>query len=122
LEIVKARKSVVDRVLSEAKKWASTLPIRCTAYLIGSYARGDFNLWSDIDILLVSDDLVGSPVERLKKIEAPPNYEVLPLTTREFRRMLGHEDSLAKEALKRGVALRDDLNLYTLQHQLKEQP
>jgi predicted nucleotidyltransferase len=84
LEIIKARKSVIDRVVSEAKRWASSLSIRCTAYLIGSYARGDFNLWSDIDILLVSDDLVGS---------------------------------LSKETLRRGVVLRDDLNLSMLQHQ-----
>jgi predicted nucleotidyltransferase len=72
---------------------------------------GDFNLWSDVDILLVSDDLVGSPIERLKKIEAPPKYEVLPLTTKEFMDMLRRRDSLAKEALERGVVLRDDLNL-----------
>lgn len=113
MEIIKARKSVIEKVASEARRWASSLPIRCTAYLIGSYARGDFNLWSDVDILLVSDDLVGSPIERLKQIETPPNYEVLPLTTREFRKMLEREDSLAKEALRRGVVLRDDLNLST---------
>lgn len=118
MEVIEARKGVRESVVSEAKKWASTLPIKCSVYLIGSYARGDFNLWSDVDILLVSDELVGSPIERLKKIEAPPNYEVLPLTTREFRSMLGREDSLAKEALKRGVVLRDDLNLSTLQHEL----
>ena len=112
MEVIKARKSVIDRVISEAKKWATSLPIKCTAYLIGSYARGDFNIWSDVDILLVSDDLVGSPVERLKRIETPPNYEVIPLTSSEFRRMLGREDSLAKEALKRGILLRDDLNLF----------
>ena len=117
MEVIKARKSVIDRVVSEAKRWASSLSIRCTAYLIGSYARGDFNFWSDVDILLVSDELFGSPVERLKKIEAPPNYEVLPLTTREFMNMLRCEDSLAKEALRRGVVLRDDLNLSLLQHQ-----
>ncbi len=114
MEVIKARKSVMNRVVSEAKRWATSLPIKCTAYLIGSYARGDFNLWSDVDILLVSDDLVGSPVERLKKIEAPHNYEVIPLTSSEFKKMLRREDSLAKEALKRGILLRDDLNLSAL--------
>lgn len=112
MEVIKARKNMMDRVVSEARRWASSLPIRCTAYLIGSYARGDFNLWSDVDILLVSDDLVGSPVERLKKIEAPPNYEVIPVTTSEFRKMLQRKDSLAEEALKRGILLRGDLNLF----------
>lgn len=114
MEVIKARKSMIERVVSEAKEWAKSLPIRCSAYLIGSYARGDFNLWSDVDILLVSADLFGNPIERLMKIEAPPNYEVLPLTTGEFRRMLQREDSLAKEALRRGVLLRDDLNLSSL--------
>ncbi len=28
---------------------------KTTLILFGSYARGDFNLWSDIDIIIISD-------------------------------------------------------------------
>jgi len=39
-----------------------------TAVLVDSYARGDFNLWSDVDVLLISDSFPERPLERLKML------------------------------------------------------
>jgi Nucleotidyltransferase domain. len=35
--------------------------------MIGSYARGDFNRWSDVDLVVISD-FKGNPLERLEKL------------------------------------------------------
>ncbi|MBS7288260.1 MAG: nucleotidyltransferase domain-containing protein [Candidatus Freyarchaeota archaeon] len=52
--------------------------LKCTVVLVGSYARGDFNLWSDIGILLTSSELKGNPLDRLKKVDAPAGFQVIP--------------------------------------------
>jgi len=38
------------------------------AFLFGSYAKGTFNEWSDIDVALISDDFVGNRFLDLKSI------------------------------------------------------
>lgn len=44
MEAVKRRERLREQVIREAREWASKLPFKATALLIGSYARGDFNL------------------------------------------------------------------------------
>ena len=111
MEVIKRRERERERVIDIAKKWVSSLGFRLTAIMIGSYARGDFNLWSDVDILLISDELVGNPLERLRKLDPPPGFQIIPLTTREFKKLLERRDSMAREALRYGVFLRDDLGI-----------
>ncbi|MDW8436161.1 MAG: nucleotidyltransferase domain-containing protein [Candidatus Caldarchaeum sp.] len=38
-----------------------------SAAVVGSYARGDFNQWSDLDVLVVSPNFVGNPLERFEQ-------------------------------------------------------
>jgi len=98
-----------SKVLKEVKEWARSLPFKSTVILVGSYARGDFNLWSDIDVVVIAG-FKGNPVERLRGIEHPPGFEVIPLTPEEFAVLLSKRNPLTLEALERGVVLRDDLN------------
>jgi len=118
MEIVKKRIEIRDKVVSEATEWVNGLKYRVSAVLIGSYARGDFNVWSDVDIILISDEFKGNPVERLKKINVPPGYEVIPLTPKEFKKLLKKNDALAREAVEKGVKLRDDFRIFTTKENL----
>ena len=103
------------RVIEEARKWSRGLKYPVTAILVGSYARGDFNKWSDVDIILVSPAFEGkTPIERLYEVDAPPGYEVIPWTPRELERMMAKGNPLAIEASRHGVILRDDLGLAKL--------
>ncbi|HDI46431.1 MAG TPA: nucleotidyltransferase domain-containing protein [Candidatus Methanomethylia archaeon] len=111
MEIIERRRRLRQRVLEEVSKWARGLPFKASVILIGSYARGDFNLWSDIDILVISPSFKGSPIERLKVLDILPGSEVVPLTPEEFERLIKRGDPLAVEALDQGVVLRDDLKL-----------
>jgi hypothetical protein len=111
MEIIKKRKKLRERVVEKASEWAKGLPFKVTAILFGSYAKGDFNLWSDVDILLVSDEFKGNPVERLKPLDIPAGFQVIPLTLKEFERLAKKEEHLATEALKFGIVLREDFKL-----------
>ncbi len=116
MEVIKERKQLREKVIKEAREWASKLPFKSTVVLIGSYARGDFNLWSDVDIVIIAE-MRGNPLERLKAIDQPPGYEVIPLTPKEFMRKLREGDPIAKEVVTVGIVLRDDLRIKELIHQ-----
>ncbi len=109
MEILTERKRIREEAIQKARTWAEDVPFKVTAILVGSYARGDFNLWSDIDVMVIAE-FNSRPVERLKNIDYPAGFEMIPLTPKEFRRLLEKKDPLALEALSIGIVLRDDLN------------
>ena len=109
--IIEKREKLREQIVKKAREWAKSLPLTATVILIGSYARGDFNLWSDVDILLISNDFKGNPVERLKCIDAPPGFQVIPITLKEFERLVERKNQLAVEAINSGIVLRSELKL-----------
>lgn len=110
-KIIERRKKLREKTIQEASQWSAKIPSKTTAILVGSYARGDFNLWSDIDILLISENFKGRPLKRLKTIDAPQGFQIIPLTPNEFKRLLTKKHQLAIEAAEHGIILRDDLKL-----------
>ncbi|MCE4604427.1 MAG: nucleotidyltransferase domain-containing protein [Aeropyrum sp.] len=78
---------------------------RVSVLLHGSYARGDFNLWSDIDLIVVSERFEGlRPLDRYELLpDYPPRVEPLLVTPQEFEEMLGKP--AWRQALDRGVIL-----------------
>ena len=88
------------------------LKFKCTAILIGSYARGDFNLWSDIDILIIGD-FQGNPLQRLKNIDFPPGYATIFLTMDEVNKLKSKNSKFIKDAFNDGIILRDDYLLFS---------
>jgi len=69
---------------------------------------GGFNVWSDIDVLLIGD-FRGNPLERL--LGLPLNFEVIPLTEEEFHKALVKNNPITWDVRSNGVVLRDDLGL-----------
>jgi len=69
----------------------------------GSYARGDFNLWSGVDLIVVSEKFEGARVLDGYDIapQPPPRVEVIPLTPEEARGVLRRPSWL--QALARGA-------------------
>lgn len=111
MEVVEGRRRLRENIIEEATRWASKLPFKATAILIGSYARGDFNLWSDVDILLISECLSGNPIERLKALDIPSGFQVIPLTLKEYGKLLHRWGNPIVEAVRSGVVLRDDFKI-----------
>ncbi len=88
---------------------AARIPIQAAA-IAGSVARGDFNVWSDIDVVVVSDALPARAPDRglvLVK-DSPARIQPVGYTTEEFERAYRRGDRLVHEAIETGVVLRGD--------------
>ncbi|BDC17192.1 nucleotidyltransferase domain-containing protein [Acidianus sp. HS-5] len=109
-DIISRRVKERERVIREAKDFVNSLKGKFSAFLIGSYARGDFNAWSDVDVLLIGE-FSGNPLKRLEEIDFPPGYEVIPLNEEEFRKALEKNNPIVWDVKSVGLILRDDLNL-----------
>jgi len=104
------RRAERERLIGLAQAYAEELSRRLPlvgAAVAGSVARGDFNVWSDVDVVVVSDALPGDPLERAAVLASPRSGGVEPhgYTTAEFEHALRRRDRLACEALSGGVAL-----------------
>lgn len=77
-----------------------------SAFLFGSYVKGNYTEWSDIDIALVSDDFEGISFFDRKKIarvtlDTDSRISPFPYNTKDFT----EEDFFVKEILKTGVKI-----------------
>jgi hypothetical protein len=73
----------------------------------GSVARGDFNLWSDVDVLVIDDAATGRWIDRVDRYDAPPGrVQVVVWTSEEFADQLRRRNPMASEAVEVGVWLR----------------
>lgn len=74
------------------------------AWVVGSVARGDFNVWSDIDVVVIAR---GLPLELLRRadlfLDKPPGVEVVAYTFEEFEKELKRRNPLTVEATTVGV-------------------
>ena len=100
-EIPSKVKQVIDRYISALKK--NNIPVD-RAVVFGSYARGNSNEWSDIDVALVSDAFEGSWIKDRNKIRAitlsiSSDIQVLPYRPEDFN----SEDPFVKEIIETGI-------------------
>ncbi len=67
--IAARRRDERAQAIACAQTYATTLAVEiplAAAVVFGSYARGDFNTWSDIDVLVLADVLPTDSQERLE--------------------------------------------------------
>jgi len=95
---------------------------KVSVWLYGSVARGDFNFWSDVDVLLVAEDLPKHPLERLGLLLklTPPGVEPIGYTKAEFEALLVRRHPNLLALLKEAVCLRDDLDLTKLVEEVRK--
>ena len=104
-------------VLEQLKRWVERLRARlgkATVILYGSYARGDFNLWSDVDVIIVSEAFEGTRFTRrwllIEPTQPPPGVEAVAWTPREAAERLSKP--AWRHALSHGcIVLLDDYSL-----------
>lgn len=103
------RQELLDRAALLAQGLDARLGVRAVV-VFGSVARGDFNTYSDIDVLVVAERLPADYRERLDAIGWPPPPRVEPVawTPREYRRQLARRNPIAVEAERDGVWLAGD--------------
>ena len=96
-------KNAIDNYLHALSR--NNIPIK-EAILFGSYARGNYQEWSDIDIALVSDIFVGNRIDDKDKIRKitlsiSSEIEVIPFSPNDFNL----QNPFVKEILKTGIRL-----------------
>lgn len=96
-------KNTIDKYLTALRE--HNIPIK-RAILFGSYAKGNYDDWSDIDLALVSDVFEGSRIKDRSKIRPITisiscDIEVLPYSTKDFTA----DDPFVKEILETGVKI-----------------
>lgn len=80
--VVERRQRERDERLDRARRWSQALverlPGLVAVVVVGSVARGDFNLWSDIDTIVVADGLPESDRDRWAAL-CPLEPEISPV-------------------------------------------
>ncbi|HLA92562.1 MAG TPA: nucleotidyltransferase domain-containing protein [Actinomycetota bacterium] len=110
VEIVERRRAERERLLAAARSYVDRLGSRIpvlAAAVVGSVARGDFNVWSDIDVVVVAEDLPERPPERASILTVPDAPGVpIGFTPDELVPALGSGNRLAVAVNEEGVILR----------------
>jgi predicted nucleotidyltransferase len=99
------RRALVDR----AARFAASLDADAgvvAVVVFGSVARGDFNLWSDVDVLVVVARVDDRLVERVRSAgrEVGP-VEPVVWSAEQFTGQLRRNDPIAVESVERGIWL-----------------
>ncbi len=128
MEILKERREEQQRRIKLAKEFIDQVAKKLgpiTAVIIGSTSRGDFNKWSDIDVIIISENLPENPLKRFDKLtpHIRPGIEPIPLKPADATRLARKKAPVTKEIIN-GIILRDDLkiiqklrNIYTTSKQ-----
>lgn len=108
-QVVQRRRSQRRALIAIAREFATSIDPACglrAVVVFGSVARGDFNDDSDIDVLVIADDVPTTAPERLHVIGLPPHrVEVVAWTSREWLREQQRGNPIAAEAETHGVWL-----------------
>ena len=96
-------RAIVEKYFSLLKK--NNIDVE-DAYLFGSYAKGNNNEWSDIDIAIVSESFEGIRLrdkDKIRKItlSVSSSLEILPFNPKDF----SLENPFAKEIMETGIKL-----------------
>jgi len=108
--IVERRRGEQAAAFDLARRFAAALAAEvpvAAAVVFGSYARGDFNTWSDIDVLVISDQLPEDSRDRSDLLwrHQPGGLSAIGWTTGEHQVRRRRRDPIAVEADNVGVTV-----------------
>jgi len=89
------RKILLDRIQHELENRNVK-----AAYIFGSFARGNANLWSDIDLLIVNDSplpFIERPREFFDLLDIGISFDILVYTPDEFAHIKSEKNGFWKE-------------------------
>ena len=112
-EVVARRVRERGRLIELARDYVDGLSARLpvvAAAVVGSVARGDFNVWSDVDVVIVAEGLPERAPDRgaVLAADAPAGVQPVGFTPAEFQAAWKRRSPLAREATAVGVILRGE--------------
>lgn len=105
-ERVAERERLIELARQHVEHLSETVSVRQAA-VVGSVARGDFNVWSDVDVVVVAEALPERVLDRLELLMAnrPPRVEVIGFTPAELLEARRRANPLVVELDSIGVPL-----------------
>ena len=108
--VVAARIAQQEALIERARAWAADLSTRLPGLravtVFGSVARGDFNKWSDIDVLVIADGLPADYLARRDAVApAPPGIEPVLWTPDELDAARARRNPIVRECDAVGVVV-----------------
>lgn len=112
-EVVSRRRRERGEMIDAATRFAERLPDELgvqTVVVFGSVSRGDFNVWSDIDVLVVAENLPERGIDRLAGVARDPSagVQAIAWTPSEYADRVRKRDPIAVEAAVHGVVVRGE--------------
>lgn len=109
-DVLSERRRERERLIELARAYVERLrggvPVAAAA-IVGSVARGDFNVWSDVDVVVVAERLPARSPERggLLLEDAPAGVQPVGFTPEEFEAAWRARNPFVREAVELGVVL-----------------
>ena len=105
-----ARYAERERLIALAHAYVEQLSTRVTplaAIVAGSVARGDFNVWSDVDVVIVARELPTRALDRISLLtaDAPAGVQPIGYTPAELAKERRRGNELVRSALSDGIVL-----------------
>jgi predicted nucleotidyltransferase len=112
--VLERRRRERDALVAHARRYGEVLTQRLhvrAVVVFGSVARGDFNAWSDVDVLVIAEDLPDGARARLALLHDPafPGIEPVGWTPEELPARLQQGDPIATEAATVGLVVGGEL-------------
>ena len=100
------RERLVGLAREHVRRLAERLPVHQAA-VVGSVARGDFNVWSDVDVVVVADGLPERMLDRLDLLMEgrPPRVEPIGFTPAELEDARRRRNPIVVELDSIGISL-----------------
>jgi predicted nucleotidyltransferase len=93
---------LLDLALTFADGLDSSLGVQAVV-VFGSVARGDFNVWSDVDVLVVATHLPAGWLDRVDALGPPPaRVQPVAWTPDEWRHQRSRGNPIAVQAVEQG--------------------
>jgi predicted nucleotidyltransferase len=105
-ERARERERLLELARGYVRRLAERQPVLAAA-VVGSVARGDFNVWSDVDVVVVAESLPARAPDRslLLAADAPGGVQAIGFTPQELAEARRRGNPLAEEALTSGAVL-----------------
>lgn len=118
-DVLAERRRERERLIDVAREHVERLSARVeveAAVVVGSVARGDFNVWSDVDVIVVAEALPARTPDRLALLlrDAPPRVQPIGFSQAEPEEAKRRSNRLVLEAIEHGVVLTGEAVLVRL--------
>ena len=115
--VIQLRKKERKNLLKKAEKYLKKLKKRIgplSGVVFGSVSRGDFNDASDIDIVVIAEELPAHPVRRLEVLLTPwvPGIDPKGYTPSEFEQLKRKGNPFIQLVLEEGIVLIDEIGIF----------